>query len=74
MKRKVGLKEVTEEVDKKMRMEPEPWPYRDGSAPLTEIWEMGYRDLWDLQQPFQYVAILILMCVFADIVYIGQEK
>ncbi|TBU42542.1 UDP-glucose 4-epimerase [Dichomitus squalens] len=53
VKRKVGLEEATEGVRKKMRTDPEPWPHRYGSAPLTEIWEMGYRDLWDLQQPFQ---------------------
>ncbi|KAI1791959.1 UDP-glucose 4-epimerase [Ganoderma leucocontextum] len=50
--RKVGLEEATEGSRKKMRMDPEPWPHRYGSAPLTEIWEMGYRDLWDLQRPF----------------------
>ena len=75
-KRAVGIEEATEGVRKKMRMGPEPWPHRYGSAPLTEIWEMGYRDLWDLQQPFQYVALLILVCVYADalIVHIGLEK
>ncbi|RPD64553.1 hypothetical protein L227DRAFT_649768 [Lentinus tigrinus ALCF2SS1-6] len=52
-KRKVGLEEATEGVRKKMRMDPEPWPHHYGSAPLTEIWEMGYRDLYDLQHPFQ---------------------
>ncbi|RDX44303.1 UDP-glucose 4-epimerase [Lentinus brumalis] len=52
-KRKVGLEAATEEVRKKMRMDPEPWPHRYGSAPLTEIWEMGYRDLRDLEHPFQ---------------------
>ena len=54
-KRAVGIEEATEAVRKKMRMGPEPWPHRYGSAPLTEIWEMGYRDLWDLQHPFQCV-------------------
>ncbi len=52
-KREVGLEAVTEEVRKKMRMDPEPWPHGYGSAPLTEIWEMGYRDLRDLEHPFQ---------------------
>ncbi|KAI9067221.1 UDP-glucose 4-epimerase [Trametes sanguinea] len=52
-KKKVGLEEATEGVRKKMRMDPEEWPYRYGSAPLTEIWEMGYRDLRDLEHPFQ---------------------
>ncbi|TFY63371.1 hypothetical protein EVJ58_g3295 [Rhodofomes roseus] len=51
-KRKVGLEEATREVRMKMRMDPEPWPHKLGSAPLTEIWEMGYRDLMDLQRPF----------------------
>ncbi|KAL7284940.1 hypothetical protein ACG7TL_000028 [Trametes sanguinea] len=53
VKKKVGLEEATEGVRKKMRMDPEEWPYRYGSAPLTEIWEMGYRDLRDLEHPFQ---------------------
>ncbi|KAI8980599.1 UDP-glucose 4-epimerase [Trametes punicea] len=52
-KTRVGLEEATESVRKKMRMDPEEWPYRYGSAPLTEIWEMGYRDLRDLEHPFQ---------------------
>ncbi|OSX67145.1 hypothetical protein POSPLADRAFT_1164424 [Postia placenta MAD-698-R-SB12] len=51
--RKVGLEEATREQRKKMRMDPEPWPHRLGSAPLTEIWAMGYRDLSDLEHPFQ---------------------
>ncbi|KAM5538332.1 hypothetical protein V8D89_007934 [Ganoderma adspersum] len=50
--RKVGLEEATEGARKKMRMDQEAWPHRYGSAPLTEIWEMGYRDLWDLEHPF----------------------
>ena len=53
--RRVGLEEATAGVRKKMRMDPEPWPHRYGSAPLTEIWEMGYRDLSDLQHPLQSV-------------------
>ena len=57
-KRKVGMEEATEGARKRMRMDQEAWPHRYGSAPLTEIWEMGYRDLWDLQHPFQCVAVL----------------
>ncbi|OCH90556.1 hypothetical protein OBBRIDRAFT_887644 [Obba rivulosa] len=53
VKRKVGLEEATREVRKRMRMDPPEWPHRLGSAPLTEIWEMGYRDLRDLEHPFQ---------------------
>ncbi len=56
-KRKVGLEEATEGARKMMRMDPESWPHRYGSEPLTEIWEMGYRDLWDLQHPFLCVSI-----------------
>ena len=55
--RKVGLEEATEGARKRMRTDPEEWPHRFGSAPLTEIWEMGYRDLWDLQHPFQCVVV-----------------
>ena len=58
-KKKVGLEEATEGVRKKMRMDPEEWPYRYGSAPLTEIWEMGYRDLYDLQHPFRCVSSFV---------------
>ena len=52
-KRKAGLQEATEGVRKRMRMEPEEWPHRYGTAALTEIWEMGYRDLSDLEHPFR---------------------
>ena len=55
-KRRVGLEEATAGVRKKMKMDPEAWPHRYGSAPLTEIWEMGYRDLYDLQHPFRCVS------------------
>ncbi|PCH34308.1 hypothetical protein WOLCODRAFT_61144 [Wolfiporia cocos MD-104 SS10] len=51
--RKVGIEEATREVRKKMRVDPAPWPHTLGSAPLTEIWAMGYRDLDDLKRPFQ---------------------
>ena len=45
--------EVVYFVRKRMRMEPEEWPHRYGTAALTEIWEMGYRDLSDLEHPFR---------------------
>ncbi|KAJ6575486.1 UDP-glucose 4-epimerase [Mycena capillaripes] len=51
--RTVGLEEATREVRRKMREPTEEWPWRLGSEPLTEIWDMGYRDLLDLQNPFQ---------------------
>ena len=50
------LEERTRAVREAMRAEPEEWPHALGSAPLTEIWEMGYRDLWDLENPFQCVC------------------
>ncbi|KAF7792534.1 hypothetical protein EIP86_003575 [Pleurotus ostreatoroseus] len=56
IKRKLGLEEATREARRRMRPEPEEWPHEYGSAALTEIWLMGYRDLSDLQRPFQYVT------------------
>ncbi|KAI0066697.1 UDP-glucose 4-epimerase [Artomyces pyxidatus] len=50
---KIGLEEATREARQKMREEPPEWEYKLGSAALTEIWEMGYRDLRDLENPFQ---------------------
>lgn len=47
------LEERTRAARVAMRAEPEEWPHALGSAPLTEIWDMGYRDLWDLENPFQ---------------------
>ncbi|KDQ51135.1 hypothetical protein JAAARDRAFT_41403 [Jaapia argillacea MUCL 33604] len=52
-KRKVGLEEATRDVRRKMWEEVKEWDHKLGSGPLTEIWEMGYRDLRDLQNPFQ---------------------
>ena len=53
VKRKLGLEEATRVVRRRMREEPEDWKYSHGTAPLTEIWKVGYRDLRDLQHPFQ---------------------
>ncbi|KAH9980603.1 THO complex subunit 1 transcription elongation factor-domain-containing protein [Russula compacta] len=47
------LEERTRAKRGEMRAEPDEWPHSLGSAPLTEIWEMGYRDLWDLENLFQ---------------------
>jgi hypothetical protein len=52
------LEERTHAKREAMRAEPEEWAHSLGSAPLTEIWEMGYRDLGDLENPPQ--------CVFAS--------
>jgi hypothetical protein len=50
---KIGLEEATKENRKKMREPLEDWKWDLGTEPLTEIWGMGYRDLQDLQNPFQ---------------------
>lgn len=42
----------------KLKEQPEPYKHKLGTAPLTEIWALGYRDLHDLQLPFKYVPIL----------------
>lgn len=62
VKRKVGMEEATKGVRKKMREDPPEWEYSLGSEALTEIWEMGYRDLSDLQHPFQYVLRHLPIC------------
>ncbi|KAL0570657.1 hypothetical protein V5O48_011305 [Marasmius crinis-equi] len=51
-KRRVGLEEATRGIREKMREPPEEWKWKFGSESLTEVWEMGYRDLEDLQNPF----------------------
>lgn len=51
--RKVGMEEATRGARFKRRKGPEAWKWNLGSESLTEIWEMGYRDLSDLQSPFQ---------------------
>ncbi|KAI0297614.1 THO complex subunit 1 transcription elongation factor-domain-containing protein [Multifurca ochricompacta] len=48
-----GLEEVTRSKREEMHTEAEEWPHSLGSAPLTEIWEMGYRGLADLENSFQ---------------------
>ncbi|KIJ22219.1 hypothetical protein PAXINDRAFT_160129 [Paxillus involutus ATCC 200175] len=51
--KRIGLEEATREIRDKRREGPQEWQWNLGSQPLTEIWEMGYRDLTDLQNPFQ---------------------
>ncbi|KAK7464471.1 hypothetical protein VKT23_006641 [Stygiomarasmius scandens] len=51
-KKKVGLQEATKGIREKMRETPPEWQHKYGSESLTEIWEMGYRDLRDLENPF----------------------
>lgn len=50
---KVGIEEATRGQRKKMKEVPEDWPHELGTAALTEIWAMGFRDISDLQVPFQ---------------------
>ncbi|KAG1813998.1 UDP-glucose 4-epimerase [Suillus subaureus] len=48
-----SAEEATREARLKRKEGSEPWKWNLGSESLTEIWEMGYRDLSDLQSPFQ---------------------
>ncbi|KAJ2918375.1 hypothetical protein MD484_g2029, partial [Candolleomyces efflorescens] len=50
--KKVGLWEATKAARSEMQKPPENWEWSLGTEPLTEIWEMGYRDLSDLERPF----------------------
>lgn len=59
VRRKVGFEDATRKKRAEMMADPDEWEHKFGTAPLTEIWEMGYRDLTDLQRPFQYVAGLL---------------
>ena len=51
-----SLEECTRPKREEMRAEPEEWAHSLGSAHLTETWEMGYRGLGDLENPFQCVC------------------
>ncbi|KAJ2934319.1 hypothetical protein H1R20_g2793, partial [Candolleomyces eurysporus] len=50
--KKAGLWEATKAARSEMQKAPESWQWSLGTEPLTEIWEMGYRDLSDLERPF----------------------
>ncbi|KAK0500742.1 THO complex subunit 1 transcription elongation factor-domain-containing protein [Armillaria luteobubalina] len=50
---KVGFEEATKPLWQKMREPPEDWKWKYGSEYLTDVWEMGYRDLDDLAYPFK---------------------
>ncbi len=47
--KKVGLQEATKELREKLREPLPPWKHAYGSEDLTNVWEMGYRDLGDLE-------------------------
>jgi len=51
---KIGLFGATRELRQSLRQPREDWRYTLGTEPLTEIWQMGYRDLHDLENPFQF--------------------
>ena len=53
--KKVGLLEATQGIRERLRESPSDWKWKLGTEPLTEIWEMGYTDPRDLQNPFQCV-------------------
>ena len=56
--RKIGFEEATRKKKVEMMTDPDEWEHKFGTGPLTDIWEMGYRDLTDLQRPFQCVTPL----------------
>ena len=51
--KKVGLFDATKGIREKMQHPPSDWRWMLGTEALTEIWEMGYTSLYDLQNPFQ---------------------
>lgn len=50
---KIGLEEATKEVRTKLSEPPKVWPWDLGTEPLSEIWALGYRDLQNLENPFE---------------------
>lgn len=53
----VGLWDATKEARTKMRKFPEPYEWALGSASLTEVWELGFRRLDDLERYSRYVPM-----------------
>ena len=78
--RKVGFEEATRKKREEMMADPEEWEHKFGTAPLTEIWELGYRDLIDLQRPFQCVLfqfsslVYSRMLIYAWVIRPGEVK
>jgi hypothetical protein len=56
----VGMWEDTKEKRETIRQSPPEWEHKLGSAPLTEIWAMGYRSMADLEMPAQFVYLFLL--------------
>lgn len=65
--KKVDIFDATKGIREKMQEPPSDWKWMLGTEPLTEIWEMGYTSLYDLQNPFQWVG----SCIFYWLPYIG---
>jgi len=51
--KKVGLFDATKGIREKMKEPPSDWKWNLGTEALTDIWEMGYTSLYDLQTLFQ---------------------
>ncbi|KDR85576.1 hypothetical protein GALMADRAFT_218672 [Galerina marginata CBS 339.88] len=51
--RELGFIEATQSVRDGMRVPLEDWKWYLGTKPLSEIWDMGYKSLEDLKNPFQ---------------------
>ena len=71
--KKVDLLEATQSIREHMRESPADWKWNLGTEALTEIWEMGYTDPTDLQNPFQLSdtferSIITLILLFPDLV------
>ena len=72
--KKVDFLEATQSIRAHLREPPVDWKWNLGTEALTEIWEMGYKDLTDLQNPFQLSDTLIetadiyVNLVFPDLV------
>lgn len=49
----MSLEEETAPARAKMREPLEEYKHKLGSEALTEIWAMGYRDLYDLENRFK---------------------
>lgn len=67
-KTKASVEEATRDARKRRRQDPADWPYELGTESLTEIWAMGYRDLTDLEHPFQLSSsyLTYIMNIIAD--------
>jgi THO complex subunit 1 transcription elongation factor len=64
---KVGFEMATKKTRRKMMEDPPEWEHKFGSAPLTEIWEMGYKEISDLQRPFQFsISVHLILLILSE--------